>query len=79
MGFEGNGLLVMAIEILPSELPREASMGFGDALLPYVKAIAAADYNQPFEHLDLPTPIKKAMILHQGRLTPKFEYIAKYL
>lgn len=79
MGFEGHGLLVMAVEILPSELPREASLGFGDALLPYVKAIAEADYQQPFDRIALPAPIKKAMILHQGKLTPKYEYISKYL
>ncbi|HQQ13264.1 MAG TPA: hypothetical protein PK855_08870, partial [Bacteroidales bacterium] len=79
MGFNGPGLCVMAVDILPSELPREASQGFGDALFPYVKAIAEADFEQSFDDLKLPNPIKKAMILHKGKLTPSYEYISKYL
>lgn len=79
MGFEGEGLLIMSVDILPSELPRESSIAFGDALFKYVKDIAVADYKVPFELLNLPTPIKKATILHRGELTPDFEYIQEYL
>ncbi|MDP2235706.1 MAG: bifunctional lysine ketoglutarate reductase /saccharopine dehydrogenase family protein [Bacteroidales bacterium] len=79
MGFEGNGVLVMAVDILPSELPRESSIAFGDALLPYVKSIAEADYDESFEKIQLPNPIKKALIVHKGKFTPSFEYISKYL
>lgn len=79
MGYKGNGLLIMSVDILPSELPRESSISFGDALEKYVKDIVTADYNIPFELLDLPKPIKKAMILHKGELTPDFKYIAEYL
>lgn len=79
MGFKGHGILVMAVDILPSELPREASIGFGDALFPYIEAIAKADYQVDFEQLQLPAAIKKAVILHKGRLTPKYEYIKAYL
>lgn len=79
MGFEGDGILDMAVDILPSELPRESSIAFSNALLPYVKAIAAADYDVPFADLDIPGPVKRAMILHKGRLTPEFEYISQYL
>lgn len=79
MGFEGNGILVMAVDILPSELPREASINFADALMPFVKAIAEADYSADYLHLKLPSPIKKALIVHKGKLTPPFEYIEKYL
>jgi len=79
MGFEGDGVLVMSVDILPSELPRESSETFSDALFDYVKAIANADYNVPFQLLDLPAPIKGAMILHKGDLTPDYEYIKEYL
>ena len=79
MGFDGEGILVMAVDILPSELPREASMAFGDALLPFVEAIAKTDFSGNFEELELPGPIKRALILHEGRLTPEFQYINKYL
>jgi len=79
MGFEGRGLLIMSVDILPSELPRESSISFGDALEKFVKDIVTADYDVTFELLDLPKPIKKAMVLHKGELTPGFKYIAEYL
>ncbi len=79
MGFEGEGILDMAVDILPSELPRESSVAFSNALVGYVKAIAEADYNVPFAELDIPGPVKRAMILYQGKLTPDYEYISEYL
>lgn len=79
MGFRGDGILVMAVDILPSELPRESSESFGRALLKFVPAIAAADYSVDFRHLDLPAEIKRAVILHRGKLTPEYAYISQYL
>jgi len=79
MGFEGDGITVMAVDILPSELPRESSESFGDALHRFIPAIAAADYGQDFESLKLPAEIKRALILHQGELTPDYQYIEEYL
>jgi len=78
-GFKGEGLLIMAVDILPSELPRDASVAFSEFLWNYVEPIATADYSKPFESLKLPGSIKKALILHKGRLTPDYEYIAKFL
>jgi saccharopine dehydrogenase (NAD+, L-lysine forming) len=79
MGFDGKGILVMAVDILPSELPRDASLSFGDALAPFVAEIADADFSRDYDEVILPGPIKKAMILHKGKLTPDYEYIYKYL
>lgn len=79
MGFDGQGILVMAVDILPSELPRDASVAFSDALSGFVRPIALANYKQPFDQLDLPDPVKKALILHQGKLTPDYAYIEKHL
>ena len=79
MGFKGNGILVMAVDILPSELPRDASIGFSNALFKFIKPITIADYNRKFEDIELPAPIKRAMVLHKGEFTPKFKYIEQYL
>ena len=79
MGFKGDGILIMSVDILPSELPRDSSIAFGDALFEYIKPIAKADYNQQYELLDLPGPIKRALILHNGELTPDYQYIKKFL
>ncbi|MBP6978299.1 MAG: bifunctional lysine ketoglutarate reductase /saccharopine dehydrogenase family protein [Bacteroidales bacterium] len=79
MGFKGKGILVMAVDILPTELPRESSMMFSEALWVYMNAITRADYSLDFYDLELPSPIKRGMILHKGELTPDYAYISKYL
>ncbi len=78
MGFKGEGVLVMSVDILPSELPRESSEAFSDALFPFVKAIVNQDFGVKFDKLSLPLPIKNALILHQGELTPDYKYIESY-
>lgn len=79
MGFKGDGILVMAVDILPSELPREASQTFSDALIGFIPDIVNADFDVPFKELNLPMPIKKALILHKGSLTPDYQYLNQYL
>ncbi|MCX6234491.1 MAG: bifunctional lysine ketoglutarate reductase /saccharopine dehydrogenase family protein [Bacteroidetes bacterium] len=78
-GFKGEGLLIMAVDILPSELPRDASKAFSEVLWKFVSPIASADFDKPFESIRLPGPVKRAMILHKGELTPDYTYISKYL
>jgi alpha-aminoadipic semialdehyde synthase len=78
-GFEGRGPVILAVDILPSELPRDASEAFSEALVPMVPAIARADYDLPFDQLDLPAEIKRAVIVHQGRLTPDYRYLESFL
>jgi saccharopine dehydrogenase (NAD+, L-lysine forming) len=78
-GFEGDGILVMAVDILPSELPRDSSIAFADALMPFIESLALADFSEPYDKAGLPGPLKKALILHKGELTPDYKYIEKYL
>jgi saccharopine dehydrogenase (NAD+, L-lysine-forming) len=78
-GVTGDGMLLMTVDNLPCELPYDSSQEFGVALLPFVPAIAHADFSLPLEKLDLPGPIRRGLILHQGRLTPEFAYIEKHL
>jgi len=79
MGYTGDGLLIMSVDILPSELPKNASDAFGDALLNFVEDIAKCDYSADFDSLQLPAPIKRAMILHNGNFTPDFKYMEEFL
>lgn len=78
-GVAGNGPLIMAVDILPSELPRDASVYFSTIIKEFIPDIARADYGADFERLTLPAPVKRAVILHKGRLTPEYEYMAKFL
>ena len=78
-GYDGEGVLDMAVDILPSELPRDSSLGFSDVLVNFVKPIAIADYELPFEEIDLPKAIKKALILLKGELTPNYKYLEEHV
>jgi alpha-aminoadipic semialdehyde synthase len=78
-GYEGNGPVIMAVEILPTELPRESSLFFGSLLMPFLIAIVNADLKKDFAELALPAPIKRSVIVHKGALTPNYAYISKFL
>jgi alpha-aminoadipic semialdehyde synthase len=69
----------MGVDILPSELPREASQTFSNALIGFLPEIVNTDFNVSFENLKLPAPIKKAMIVFKGKLTPDYEYLNEHL
>ncbi len=78
-GVAGNGPVILAEDILPSELPREASVYFSAELKSYIPAIARADFSSSFESCELPLMIKQAVIAYRGELTPAYRYIEKHL
>lgn len=78
-GVAGKGPVLVAVDNLPCELPLESSQHFSQSLKPYLGAIATADYSAPFDELDLPAPIKKALIVHQGGLTPEYRYMKDFI
>jgi len=78
-GFEGNGPVVLAVDNLPAELPRESSQDFGDTLMPFVPALARCDWNRPFDVLELPPELERAIIAHRGALSPRFAHLERYL
>jgi len=78
-GCQGEGPVVMAVDILPSELPRDASVDFSGVLTEFIPAITEADFSVPFDQLDLPPEIKRAVIAYHGELTPEYRYIEQLL
>ena len=78
-GFKGNGIVIMGVDNLPCELPKESSNEFSDSLIDFVFDIIKADYSVDFDNCNLPNEIKKSVILYQGKLTPDYQYIDKYL
>ena len=75
----GDGVLVMAVDNLPCELPVEASHHFGDSLVRFVGALARCDWRRPYEALDLPEELKGAVIVHRGALAPRFAHLEQAL
>jgi alanine dehydrogenase len=79
-GYGGDGIVVMAIDNLPCELPKESSQSFSETLLQFVPDVMKADFTlNDFNLVKLPAEIKNAVILYQGKLTPNYNYINKYL
>jgi len=78
-GFEGTGTVVLAVDNLPCELPREASTAFGESLMPLLPQITSADYGVALDDLALPPSAKRALIVYRGELTPQFRYLEEYL
>ncbi len=78
-GFEGKGVLNLAVDNLPTEIAKDSSVAFGDALMPFVPGIVNADYDLPFAEINLPPEIKRAVIVYKGELTPDYEYLQEYL
>ncbi|MCU0585541.1 MAG: bifunctional lysine ketoglutarate reductase /saccharopine dehydrogenase family protein [Desulfobacterales bacterium] len=78
-GFAGDGPVVMAVEILPSEIPRESSIDFSRVLKRFVPHLATADLSRGFAELDLPPELKRAVIVYQGELTPEYAYLKSSL
>jgi alpha-aminoadipic semialdehyde synthase len=78
-GVAGDGPVVLAVDILPCELPVESSREFGDALLPLVPALARCQWDAPYERLALPPELRRAVIVHRGELTPPYKYLGNHL
>ena len=79
IGVEGDGPVVMAVDNLPCELPRESSTSFSETLFDFVPALAGADFTVPFSDLELPREFKDAVIVYRGKITEKFQYLGQYL
>ena len=78
-GFEGDGIAIMAVGNLPTELPIEASQTFSDALEPFIPAMAEANLDGTLEESGLPPEIARAVILWRGELTPAFEHLSEFV
>ncbi len=78
-GIQQNGITVMAIDNLPCEFSKESSMFFSNVLKDFAADIVCADFGKTFDELRLPYPIKEALILHNGQLSPNYSYLEKFV
>jgi len=78
-GVSGRGPVILAVDNLPCELPVDASQHFGDALLRFLPALSRCDWSRPYEALDLADEIRRALIVHRGRLTPPYAHLGRNL
>jgi alanine dehydrogenase len=65
-----SALWVMAVDNLPCELPRDASVSFGEELRPVLQLILAAPHHPSVE---------KATLVKGGQVQPGYAYLADWL
>lgn len=78
-GHKGDGVVVLAVDNLPCEVPNDSSTFFSNQLRPFVANILNADYDTSLDASGLCPEIKKAVIVYNGHLTPDYEYLRKFL
>ena len=78
-GYKGDGILVLAVDNLPCELPNDSSTFFSGQLKAFVPNILASNYDVPLEQSGLMPAIQKAVIVYRGELTLSYRYLEDYL
>jgi alpha-aminoadipic semialdehyde synthase len=78
-GHLGAGIVLLAVDNLPCELPFDASTFFSKHLKPFIPDLLKADYSKPLEDSGLPPEIKKAVVVYQGRLARAYQYLNNHL
>ena len=66
-----GSILVMSVDNLPCELPKDASEGFGEMFMEHV---IPAFFNSDKDGI-----LQRAKITENGKLTPRFEYLQDYV
>lgn len=69
--FHPAAIVVMAVDNLPCELPKDASEGFGEMFLEHVVPA--------FFNYDKDGILQRAKITAKGKLTPRFSYLQDYV
>jgi len=75
--YDVNGVTVVAVDILPASLPRDASIHFSEKLLRYVRSAVNAYKGIKGEDVEASDALKRATIGSEGRLQPGHEWLAE--
>lgn len=78
-GINHPGVNILAVDNLPCEFPVDSSEEFSKQIEPFINDILNCDFNIEYENLKLPSEIKKAIIVHKGKLTENYRYLENYL
>lgn len=78
-GVEGEGIVIMAVDILPTEVALDASVYFSHKLTPLIPRIVGLDYDVPWSRFSPIPETNKAVIVYKGELTPDYLYLKEFL
>ena len=77
-GYSGQGIVVMAVDNLPGELPVDASREFSGILKNFIPHIVK-NIPENFNEWTLPSFLKRAVMVFKGELTSDYKYLEKKL
>ena len=72
-GLDGEGVAVWAVDILPSEIPVDASRQFSQVLSPMIPSLARDDVADRPDDDAFPGELRRAYLAVRGRLLPEWE------
>ncbi len=75
--YDVNGVTVVAVDILPASLPRDASIHFSGKLLRYVRSVVNEYKGIQGEDAEASNSVKRATIASEGQLQPGREWLAE--
>lgn len=75
-GISADGILMLGVDILPSELPRDSSEHFSQALMDLLPPLLTSEGSSSPDDSDLPPELRRACIASHGALCPKWSYIS---
>jgi len=78
-GYRSRGITILAIDNLPSELPRDSSENFSKLIREYVYQIAVHGALDITNHIALPAELRRAVVTQGGELTENHQYMQQYL
>lgn len=78
-GHLGDGIVLLAVDNLPCELPHDSSTFFSKQLTPFVSNLLEADYASTLESSHLAPELKAATIVYNGKLTKDYKYLQSHL
>lgn len=76
---KGEGIVLLAVDNLPAEIPHDSSVFFSNELKKFIPNILSADYNKPLSESGLSPEIQKAVIVYQGELTSPYKYLKQFI
>lgn len=77
--FNGEGVIIMGVDHIPAEFPKEASTDFGVGLVPLIERVALSDGTADLESQkeSLGPYLYNSQVTNSGTLTPHYKYIEK--
>lgn len=78
-GYKSRGITILAVDNLPSELPKDASQEFSGVIRDYVYQIAAHGAREIMRHAAIPAEIRRAVIVQGGKLIKAFKYLEQWV